>query len=157
MSLPISRIASEARRIRDTTHNLSRSPILGLYSAGVALSRYNIGSLRPPDRAGDICTVSRYPATPIMLSHRAMQRMLALASAASLLPPVQRNAVLAVGAVLVSTRILLLAHWTSDVVLGLALGAVLERGLRFITGFDQMRRSWKIMNGAERGSTNAIK
>jgi membrane-associated phospholipid phosphatase len=61
----------------------------------------------------------------------------ALASAASQLPPAQRNAAWGAGAVLASTRILLLAHWTSDVLVGLALGALLERGLRFATGFSQ--------------------
>src|ERR1700756_5569147 len=45
----------------------------------------------------------------------------ALASAASRLPPRQRNAVWLIGAGLVATRILLLAHWTSDVVAGLAI------------------------------------
>jgi|SRR5580704_5349924 len=38
------------------------------------------------------------------------------------------------------SRILLLAHWTSDVVAGLALGAMLERGLRFVTGYGRSRR-----------------
>jgi undecaprenyl-diphosphatase len=61
----------------------------------------------------------------------------ALASAATELPPARRNVVWAIGAVLVSTRIVLLAHWTSDVLAGLALGAVLERGLRFLTGYGR--------------------
>jgi membrane-associated phospholipid phosphatase len=64
----------------------------------------------------------------------------AVASAATELPPAQRNVVWAIGAVLVSTRIVLLAHWTSDVLAGLALGAILERGLRFLTGFGQTRQ-----------------
>ena len=59
----------------------------------------------------------------------------ALASAATVLPPAQRNAIWAVGGGLVVTRIVLLAHWTSDVVAGLAVGAVIERLLRFVTGF----------------------
>jgi membrane-associated phospholipid phosphatase len=53
------------------------------------------------------------------------------------LPPAQRNAVWAVGGGLVVTRIVLLAHWTSDVVAGLAVGAVIERLLRFLTGFGR--------------------
>lgn len=57
----------------------------------------------------------------------------ALASAATLLPAGWRNLVWASGAALVSTRIILLAHWASDVVVGLAVGAALERGLRLIT------------------------
>ncbi|MGY8710820.1 phosphatase PAP2 family protein [Bradyrhizobium sp. 18BD] len=61
----------------------------------------------------------------------------ALASAAKELPPAKRNRVWAVGAVLVSTRILLLAHWASDVVAGLAIGAVLERLMRRLTGFGR--------------------
>jgi membrane-associated phospholipid phosphatase len=64
----------------------------------------------------------------------------ALASAASQLPPAQRNVVWSIGAVLVSTRIVLLAHWASDVLAGLALGVVLERGLRFLTGYGQTSR-----------------
>jgi membrane-associated phospholipid phosphatase len=61
----------------------------------------------------------------------------ALASAATVLPPAQRNAVWAVGGGLVLTRIVLLAHWTSDVVVGLAVGAGVERLLRFVTGFGR--------------------
>jgi undecaprenyl-diphosphatase len=61
----------------------------------------------------------------------------ALASAATGLPPAQRNAVWAVGGGLVLTRIVLLAHWTSDVVAGLAVGAAVERLLRFVTGFER--------------------
>jgi hypothetical protein len=59
----------------------------------------------------------------------------ALASAASVLPPAKRNVVWAFGAGLALTRIVLLAHWASDVVAGLALGAFTERLLRFCTGF----------------------
>ena len=61
----------------------------------------------------------------------------ALASAATVLPPAQRNTVWAVGGGLVLTRIVLLAHWTSDVVAGLALGAFAERLLRLLTGFGR--------------------
>jgi undecaprenyl-diphosphatase len=61
----------------------------------------------------------------------------ALASAATVLPPAQRNTVWAIGGCLVVTRIVLLAHWTSDVVAGLALGAVIERLLRSLTGFGR--------------------
>jgi undecaprenyl-diphosphatase len=61
----------------------------------------------------------------------------ALASAASRLPRRQRNVVWLVGAGLVATRILLLAHWTSDVVAGLAIGATIERLLRRVTGYGR--------------------
>jgi hypothetical protein len=59
----------------------------------------------------------------------------ALASAATAAN--QRNAIWAVGGGLVLTRIVLLAHWTSDVVAGLADGAALGRLLRCVTGFER--------------------
>lgn len=61
----------------------------------------------------------------------------ALASAATLLPGKRRNAVWALCAGLALTRIVLLAHWTSDVVAGLALGALTERLLRLLTGYGK--------------------
>jgi membrane-associated phospholipid phosphatase len=61
----------------------------------------------------------------------------ALASAATVLRPAQRNAIWAAGGGLVLTRIVLLAHWASDVVVGLAVGAVVERLLRLVTGFGR--------------------
>jgi membrane-associated phospholipid phosphatase len=61
----------------------------------------------------------------------------ALASAATVLPPTQRNACWAIGGGLVLTRIVVLAHWTSDVVAGLAVGVALERLLRLVTGFGR--------------------
>ncbi|MGZ6000194.1 MAG: phosphatase PAP2 family protein [Rhizomicrobium sp.] len=57
----------------------------------------------------------------------------ALASAAPLLPPRWRNAAWSASAILVGTRVILLAHWLTDVVAGLAFGAALERGLRHLT------------------------
>jgi hypothetical protein len=59
----------------------------------------------------------------------------ALASAATVLPPAKRNLVWCVGAGLVLTRIVLLAHWMSDVVTGLAIGVLTERLLRLWTGY----------------------
>jgi membrane-associated phospholipid phosphatase len=59
----------------------------------------------------------------------------ALASAASRLPRRWRNLVWLVSAGLVTTRVVLLAHWTSDVLAGLAIGAITERLLRRATGF----------------------
>jgi membrane-associated phospholipid phosphatase len=57
----------------------------------------------------------------------------AIASAATLLPLKYRNAIWGTGAVLVTTRVVLLAHWFTDVVAGLALGIGVERGMRLIT------------------------
>ena len=59
----------------------------------------------------------------------------ALASVASCLPRRQRDAVWLVGIGLVATRVVLLAHWATDVLAGLALGIVTERCLRRLTGF----------------------
>jgi membrane-associated phospholipid phosphatase len=64
----------------------------------------------------------------------------ALASAATVLPPAKRNLIWSIGAGLVLTRIVLLAHWTSDVIAGLAIGAAVERLLRRWTGFGLSRR-----------------
>jgi PAP2 superfamily len=65
----------------------------------------------------------------------------ALASAASVLPPAKRNLVWFVGAGLVLTRVVLLAHWMSDVLAGLAIGALTERLLRFWTGYGSDRHA----------------
>ncbi|WP_369725766.1 phosphatase PAP2 family protein [Bradyrhizobium sp. LLZ17] len=54
----------------------------------------------------------------------------AIASAAGLLPPTPRRLVRSVAVALSLTRIAVLAHWTSDVVAGFALGAAVERLLR---------------------------
>ncbi|MFH0300722.1 phosphatase PAP2 family protein [Bradyrhizobium sp. 31Argb] len=63
----------------------------------------------------------------------------AIASAATVLPPAKRNVVWAIGGGLVLTRVVLLAHWLSDVVAGLAIGAAIERLLRLITGYGEDR------------------
>jgi len=57
----------------------------------------------------------------------------ALASAAGLFPPVQRRIARSLAVALSATRILLLAHWASDVVAGFAGGALVERLLRPLT------------------------
>jgi membrane-associated phospholipid phosphatase len=59
----------------------------------------------------------------------------ALASAAGTLPPLPRRAIRTVAIGLSLTRIAVLAHWASDVVAGFALGAVMERLLRLLTGY----------------------
>jgi membrane-associated phospholipid phosphatase len=59
----------------------------------------------------------------------------ALVSAAGPLPLHSRLAIRALAVGLSLTRIAILAHWTSDVVAGFALGAALERLLRLWTGY----------------------
>lgn len=57
----------------------------------------------------------------------------ALASAAALLSRKPRQALRTVALALSATRIVLLAHWASDVVTGFALGVVIERFIRRFT------------------------
>jgi membrane-associated phospholipid phosphatase len=71
----------------------------------------------------------------------------ALASAATTLAPPQRNSVWALASVLVATRVVLLAHWMSDVAAGFAIGVVLERLMRFATGYGRAQR---VDNASER-------
>jgi membrane-associated phospholipid phosphatase len=59
----------------------------------------------------------------------------ALASAAGTLPPGPRRALRTLAVGLSVTRVVVLAHWASDVVAGFALGAVIERALRLWTGY----------------------
>ena len=59
----------------------------------------------------------------------------ALASAADALPSGPRRTVQALAVGLSLTRVVVLAHWASDVVAGFALGAALERFLRLWTGY----------------------
>jgi membrane-associated phospholipid phosphatase len=59
----------------------------------------------------------------------------ALASAAGALPSGPRRVIRAFAVGLSLTRIVVLAHWASDVLAGFTLGAVLERALRLWTGY----------------------
>jgi membrane-associated phospholipid phosphatase len=59
----------------------------------------------------------------------------ALASAAGTLPAGPRRAIRVLAVGLSLTRVVVLAHWASDVVVGFALGAILERTLRLWTGY----------------------
>jgi branched-subunit amino acid ABC-type transport system permease component len=59
----------------------------------------------------------------------------ALASAAGAFSTGPRRTARALAVGLSLTRIMVLAHWTSDVVAGFALGAILERTLRMWTGY----------------------
>jgi len=63
----------------------------------------------------------------------------ALASAAGTLPATPRRAAYAVAIGLSLTRVLVLAHWASDVLAGFVLGALLERTLRFWTGYPRVK------------------
>src|SRR5437879_5969944 len=57
----------------------------------------------------------------------------AMTSAATLMPPKARNLIWATGAILVGTRVVLLAHWFTDVLAGLGIGVAAERALRRLT------------------------
>ncbi|PPQ18373.1 phosphatase PAP2 family protein [Bradyrhizobium sp. AC87j1] len=57
----------------------------------------------------------------------------ALASAAGLLPPARRRAVRVLAVALSLTRVVVLAHWASDVVAGFTLGVAVERLFRPFT------------------------
>lgn len=59
----------------------------------------------------------------------------ALASAAGTLPPGPRGAIRALAIGLSLTRVVVLAHWASDVIAGFALGGIIERLLRLWTGY----------------------
>jgi membrane-associated phospholipid phosphatase len=59
----------------------------------------------------------------------------ALASAAGILPARPRRAIQMFAVGLSLTRVVVLAHWASDVIAGFALGAILERVLRLWTGY----------------------
>jgi len=56
-----------------------------------------------------------------------------LASAATLTPAKARNSVWTIGIILVATRVVLLAHWFTDVLAGLGFGIALERAMRWLT------------------------
>lgn len=57
----------------------------------------------------------------------------ALASAAGLLNPIPRRLVRSLAVALSLTRVVVLAHWASDVVAGFTLGVVVERLFRPLT------------------------
>jgi membrane-associated phospholipid phosphatase len=59
----------------------------------------------------------------------------ALASAAGALPAAPRRVIRTLAVGLSLTRVVVLAHWASDVVAGFALGAIVERVLRPWTGY----------------------
>lgn len=80
----------------------------------------------------------------------------ALASAASELPAAQRNTVWAIAAGLALSRIVLLAHWTSDVIAGLALGVVTERWLRRLTGYGMKKPRARSGQGLSRSRRHEV-
>jgi hypothetical protein len=55
--------------------------------------------------------------------------------------------------VLVATRVVLLAHWASDVAAGLAMGFILERCIRLATGFGESRS--RSTRGAKRSKARS--
>jgi undecaprenyl-diphosphatase len=57
----------------------------------------------------------------------------AMTSAATLMPPKARNLIWAAGAILVGTRVVLMAHWFTDVLAGFGIGVAAERALRRLT------------------------
>lgn len=63
----------------------------------------------------------------------------ALASAAGELPIGPRRVIRTLAIGLSLTRVVVLAHWASDVIAGFALGAVLERTLRLWTGYPAFK------------------
>jgi membrane-associated phospholipid phosphatase len=65
----------------------------------------------------------------------------ALASAASALPAGPRRTLQTLAVGLSLTRVVVLAHWASDVVAGFAMGAILERMLRLWTGYPAVRET----------------
>ena len=65
----------------------------------------------------------------------------AIASAADVLPVRQRNIVWTIGGALALTRIVLLAHWTSDVIASLVMGVGIECILRRATGYGDKTTS----------------
>jgi membrane-associated phospholipid phosphatase len=58
------------------------------------------------------------------------------------------------GCVIASTRVVLLAHWASDVLAGLALGVLIERGLwrtaRALRGLTKYKPGWRAGSGRDR-------
>jgi hypothetical protein len=63
----------------------------------------------------------------------------AIVSALSWAYPKKARVFLAVGGALAATRVAVLAHWTTDVLLGLALGAATERAARRVSGGRKLR------------------
>jgi hypothetical protein len=91
---------------------------------------------RTAERFVDIGAARRSPASGSMPSPPDTPSMSGrwLPRPASFLPT---SAIWAAGAGLVLTRVVMLAHWASDVAAGLASGALTERLLRFVTGYDR--------------------
>jgi len=64
----------------------------------------------------------------------------ALVSALSRDYPEKRWHLRAVGAVVAGTRVAVLAHWSTDVIAGLMIGILLEKGVRHVLAFESRRR-----------------
>ena len=63
----------------------------------------------------------------------------ALVSALSRAYPEKRWHLRAVGAVVAGTRVAVLAHWSTDVIAGLMIGVLLEKGVARVLAFESRR------------------
>ncbi len=75
----------------------------------------------------------------------------ALASAATLFPNTARNTVWGIAAFLSATRVAILAHWATDVFVGFAIGAGIERLLRRFTHPVPLASSRSRLKSAQSG------
>lgn len=122
------------RRSRDSDHLL----LTAMAASAIPHVLKSIFNQRRPDRLtvrGHLngVPISGKPLDAFPSGHA--MHLGALASAASALPPARRNVIWALSAGLALTRVVLLAHWASDVVAGGVLGALTERLLRPLTGY----------------------
>ena len=123
-----------SRRSRDSDHLL----LTAMAASAIPHVLKSIFNQRRPDRLtvrGHLngVPISGKPLDAFPSGHA--MHLGALASAASALPPAKRNVIWALSAGLALTRVVLLAHWASDVVAGGVLGALTERLLRPLTGY----------------------
>lgn len=130
-------------RHRSARHRTDRNHIL-LTTVAVTLLPHLLKSIFDQERPDRLMSRGHLHGVPISAldafpSGHAIH-VGAQASAATMLPPAKRNLAWSIGVGLVLTRIVLLAHWTSDVIAGLAIGAAVERLLRRWTGFGLSRR-----------------
>jgi membrane-associated phospholipid phosphatase len=127
---------SRGQHQRSSTHLL----LLAAVSAAVPHAAKHVFNQIRPDRLTARGHWRRVP-----LSGRRMDsfpsghavHMGALASAATAFPPKWRAASWGAAGVFCAARVLILAHWTSDVAAGLVVGVGIDRLLRRVTGFGR--------------------